>query len=432
MNNHLKIPKSKAIKGLFIYCNYCKSIVNTKCNKTNGSLDFCPNADKHVFKVVVYIPGTKRSRTRILETRDVDEAIIEAIEFEKYLKENNYETESQKERITKPQLLIDCMSLYIDYLNNINVPSYRQKIRSTGHINEVERYFRYFIECLKQQKIDYESIGIQEINDKILGLFYTYILKEKNYNNVSYNKVITIMKGFYNFLIEGSGYEIRNPFKQMKRLSVRPVVDTITEEEYIALLNKIDSGNAKQVLSTGEKKNHYYSWLKFAIQLGLLTGRRRDEIVNLRYSDIKPDKDGNLLYIESEDHKVNSAQGNMSESSRKLIYIPITRKLRELLIENGLNQYEGTDNYLLAPEKTENRETLKNQMSKGFSHYYNQLETGRNLTFKCLRKTYITHLALSLGLNARVITRHSGDDVLIKHYLDRKLLIKMAENFEVF
>ena len=109
-----------------------------------------------------------------------------------------------------------------------------------------------------------------------------------------------------------------------------------------------------------------------------------------------------------------------------------TKKLKEVLVENGLEQNEGTDHYLIAPEKTKNRETLKNQMSKGFSHYFNQLETGRNITFKCLRKTYITHLALSLGLNARVITRHSGDDVLIKHYLDKKLIIRMAEEFEVF
>jgi len=432
MEDHLKIPKSKAIKGLFIYCNYCKSIVYTKCKKTNGSIDFCPNTDKHVFKVVVYIPGTKRTRTRIIETRNVDEAIIEAIEFEKYLKENNFEIESSKERIIKPQLLIDCMSLYIDYLNNINIPAYRQKLRSAGHINEVERYFRYFVECLKKQKIDYASLRIHEIGDMILGLFHNYLLTERHYNNVSYNKVITIMKGFYNFLIEGSGYNIRNPFKLMKRLPVRPVVDTITEKEYIALLDKIDSGNSRQVLSTGEKKNHYYSWLKFSIQLGLLTGRRRDEIINLKYSDIKSDNDDNLIYIESEDHKVNRAKGNTTESSKKLVYIPITRKLKELLVENGLNLHEGTDNYLLAPEKKENREVLKNQMSKGFSHYYKQINAGRNLTFKCLRKTYITHLALSLGLNARVITRHSGDDVLIKHYLDRKLLVKMAENFEVF
>jgi hypothetical protein len=55
--------------------------------------------------------------------------------------------------------------------------------------------------------------------------------------------------------------------------------------------------------------------------------------------------------------KVDRANGNTSESSKKLIYIPITKKLKELLVENGLNQFEGTDYYLLAPEKTENRET---------------------------------------------------------------------------
>lgn len=429
---HLRIPKSKAIKGLFVYCNTCKSIVTNKCLKTNGSIDFCPNSERHVFKVVVYIPGTKKTRTRILETRDVDEAVIEAIQFEKYLKDNNYENESQEEKISKPQLLIDCMSLYIDYLNNVDIPVYRQKIRSAGHINEVERYFRYFIECLKQNKIDYSNFGIREIREKVLGLFYKYIREEKNYNNVSYNKVITIMKGFFNFLIEGSGYEMRNPFKQMKRMSVRPVIDTITEEEYNALLEKIESGTSKQILSTGEKKYHYHTWLKFSIQLGLFTGRRRDEIINLKYSDIRYDKDGNLLYIESEDQKVNKAKGNTSETSKKLVYIPVTKKLKELLSDNGLEKYKETDFYLVYPEKKDFRETLKNQMSKGFSHYYKQLNTGRNLTYKCLRKTYITHLALSLGLNARVITRHSGDDVLIKHYIDRKLVIKMAENFEVF
>lgn len=87
---------------------------------------------------------------------------------------------------------------------------------------------------------------------------------------------------------------------------------------------------------------------------------------------------------------------------------------------------------LLAPEKMSNGETLKNQMSKGFSHYYYQLSTGRKLTFKCLCKTYITQLVLSLGLNARVITRHSGEDVIIKHYLDQKVISKVAEDFEVF
>jgi integrase len=139
-----------------------------------------------------------------------------------------------------------------------------------------------------------------------------------------------------------------------------------------------------------------------------------------------------MLFIQSEDYKVNRANDNLSDRSKKLVFIPITKSLKKVILENGYRQYIGTDRYLLAPEKTEYRETLILQMSKGFSHYYKQLNTGRNVTFKCLRKTYITHLALSLGLNARVITRHSGEDVIIKHYLDEKVIMKMAENFEVF
>ena len=172
--------------------------------------------------------------------------------------------------------------------------------------------------------------------------------------------------------------------------------------------------------------------MKFAIQLGLLTGRRRDEIINIKFSDIKADAEGNLLYIESEDYKVNRAKGNISETSKKLIYIPITGSLKKLILESGYNKYKDTNTDLLASKKNHNRETLKNQMNKGFSHYYDQLNTGRKLTFKCLRKTYITRLALSLGLNARVITRHSGEDVIIKHYLDERVIAKVAEGFEVF
>lgn len=428
----LTIPNNKSVKGLFIYCNYCKSIIHNKCKKTNGSSLHCPHSDTHVFKAVFYVPGTKKTKTRILDTRDVDEAIIQTIEFEKHLKENHYELQYAGEKIRKPELLVDCMGLYLDYLNNVNVPAHRQKIRSKGHLNEVERYFRYFFDCLKENNIEFKSLMVNELDDKLLGLFHSYLLDEKKYNNTSFNKVITIMKSFYNFLIDEEGYAFKNPFKRMNYRPVRPTVETIIKKEYEDLLNIIGKEKGKQVLSTGENKYHYFSWLKYAVQLALLTGRRRDEIINFKYSDIKCNEEGEMLLLESEDQKVNRSQGNFSEASRKLIYVPITGSLKILIMENGYEDYKGTDTFLLAPEKTANRETLKNQMSKGFSHFYNQLETDRHLTFKCLRKTYITRLALSLGLNARIVTRHSGDDVLIKHYLDEKVLSKVAQNFEVF
>jgi integrase len=428
----LPIPKNRSIKGLFIYCNYCKSILNNRCKTTHGSSQHCPHAETHVFKAVFYVPGTKRTKTRILDTRDINEAIIQTIEFEQYLKENQYEVQYSGEKFRKPQLLVDCMGLYLDYLNNVNVPAHRQKIRSKGHLNEVERYFRYFFDCLKESKIECKSLMVNEVDDKLLGLFHSYLLDVKKYNNTSFNKVITIMKSFYNFLIEEEGYNFKNPFRRMNYRPVRLAVETITKEEYVRLLEIIEEDKGKQVLSTGENKYHYFPWLKFSIQLGLLTGRRRDEIINFKYSDIECGSDGEMLLLESEDQKVNKAKGNISEESKKLIYIPLTGTLKKLIIENGYEKYKGTASYLLAPEKISNRETLKNQMSKGFSHFYKLLETDRQLTFKCLRKTYITRLALSLGLNARVVTRHSGDDVLIKHYLDEKVLSKVAENFEVF
>jgi hypothetical protein len=129
---------------------------------------------------------------------------------------------------------------------------------------------------------------------------------------------------------------------------------------------------------------------------------------------------------------VNRAKANAYESRKKLKYIPITRTLKKVIFGNGYQNHKGTPTYLLAPDKLTNRDTLKNQMSKVFSHYYKQLGTGRSLTFKCLRKTYITRLALPLGLNARVITRHNGEDVIIKHYLDQKVISRVAKDFEVF
>lgn len=149
MSLPLNIPKNKSVKGLFIYCNYCKSIIHNKCKKTDGSSLNCPHSDTHVFKAVFYVPGSKKTKTRILDTRDVDEAIIQTIEFEKHLKENHYELKYAGEKVRRPELLVDCMGLYLDYLNNVNVPAHRQKIRSKGHLNEVERYFRYFFDCLK-------------------------------------------------------------------------------------------------------------------------------------------------------------------------------------------------------------------------------------------------------------------------------------------
>ena len=72
-------------------------------------------------------------------------------------------------------------------------------------------------------------------------------------------------------------------------------------------------------------------------------------------------------------------------------------------------------------------------LSRGFTHYYDQLNTGRKLTFKCLRKTYITNLEIYMGAgNTKAITGHSGDQVIERNYIDKKEMAKAARGFNVF
>src|SRR5665213_4518229 len=85
----LYIPPSKKWKGLTVYCYKCKTNMSEVCNENGKPLSKCQFGEKHVFKVYISVPGTANARkTKKLNTRDVNEAIKQAIEFEKEVKGN--------------------------------------------------------------------------------------------------------------------------------------------------------------------------------------------------------------------------------------------------------------------------------------------------------------------------------------------------------
>lgn len=210
-------------------------------------------------------------------------------------------------------------------------------------------------------------------------------------------------------------------------------IETITEEEYKRLLEIIQKPElGKSELQTGEVKNLLKPWMSDAVELGLDTGRRLGEVVQMKFNGIAVDDNGKPMYIKVEDFKVNRQKGNARENT-KYIYVPITKSLQELLLRIGYEKYKGSDKYILAPEEKMERETISSFVSHSFTHYYKQLETGRDLSYKCLRKTYISSLSASLGIdNARLITKHSGTQVMEEHYVDKKVIALTAKNFEVF
>lgn len=440
----LFIPESKKWKGLKIFCYRCQTTVSDICKSSGKPLSQCKNGEKHVFKVIVHVPGTKNQRrTKKLETRDPNEATKQAIEFEKEVKSGDYQSPKEKaqkqeskkpdQNENKPFLLIHALARYLGWLNNEAVPEHQMKMRTQEHIKDVERALKSLAVCLKENGYNLESTTMDEINDDMVGKVFSY-LKKRNFAPRTFNKYLSFYTSFLSWYSEENDYPIRNYFKKVKRKNLNPMPEAITQREYEDLLAKITPENGIKEYDNGVKpmRNQFRDWLANGIKLGLETGRRREEIINLKWKDIKESE--GYLYIKVEDYKVNRIQNRISQEEKKFIFVPVTDSLRKLLDELGYYIYKGMDTFILAPDiKISRGRVMSDILSRGFTHYYDQLNTGRKLTFKCLRKTYITNLEIFMGGgNTKAITGHSNDQVIERSYIDRKEMAKAAQGYSVF
>lgn len=442
MESPLHIPGNKKYRGLTVFCNKCKRDISNTCGENGKSLVTCINGDKHVFKLYLHTEGTRNSRkTKAFKTRDVNEAIKQAIEFEKQVKEKvdlDHISKIPKPlesavAVEIPVLLVNALARYIGWLNNEGVPVHRRKQRSEEHIKDVERAFESLVFALKKGGYNVSKIAIDSIDDKMVGEIYNYLITEKNFSNRSFNKYFGYYTSFLKWFCEEYNVPIRNWFEKVNRKKTNSNPQSISKEEFMSLLKMITPENGIKEYSSGKKtkRNLYRPWLKNGLRLAIETGRRREEIVNLKFNNIISDTDGNS-FISVEDFKVNRIQNRITEEEKKYIYIPITKSLEQLLVELNFKENQGKDIYILAPEITINRKDMCDVLSRGFSHYYSQLSSDKKLSFKSLRKTYITNLSIFMGGNAKAITQHSDDAVIERHYLDKQALAKAAKGFQVF
>jgi integrase len=440
----LYIPSAKKWKGLKVFCYKCKTNVYELCKETGKPLNRCPFGDKHAFKVYISVPNTENERkTKTLETRDINQAILEAIAFEKEVKEGRYigrkkvEKEVSEEQ-NKPLLLVNALARYVGFLNNENVPEHRQKQRTEAHIKAFERSAKNLIQCWTNKGHDIKELTVEMINDKMVGEVFRY-LEDKNMANRSFNKCLSHYASFLKWYSEEYEIPVKNWFNQknINRKPMRSNPQSISFEEFEAVLNLIrfDNGSKEVGQTARQKLNMYRPWLADGFRLALETGRRREEVATLKYNEIATDKDGTPLYIKIENYKVNRIQKHTNEESKSYIYIPVTDALFTLLKKFGYEENKNTDKYILAPDIIKNREKrIAIALSSGFTHYYKQTHGEKDLTFKCLRKTYITSLDIYMrqGINIREVTGHAGNAVIDKHYLDPKVLAKSLKGFKVF
>ncbi len=469
----LYIPKSKKWKGLTVYCYRCKTNVYDICKKSGKPLSQCKHGENHVFKVYVHVSGTtNQRRTKKLDTRDINEAIIQAVAFENEVKNNILMEQKNKVELVvdgeikdtvktndnpvledrnvidkvesnkpiqninhnnQPYLLVNALARYIGWLHNEGVPAHRVKERSEEHIKDVERSFKVFVECLKENGYKLSSLHINDVNDEMVGHIFEH-LEKLNLANRTFNKHLGYYTSFLKWYAGQYNITVNNYFESVKRKIVNHNPEAITQKEYEALVKVITPENGVKEYESIEKsfRNLYRPWLKDGIRLALETGRRREEIINLKWNDIKENE--GFKYIKVEDYKVNHIQKRNTEAEKKYIYIPITESLLKLLNELGYMKHKKSGNYILAPEiENQRSRVMSDTLSRGFTHYYNQLKTGRKLTFKCLRKTYITNLEIFMGTgNTKSITGHSDNQVIEKNYIDKKEMVKAVRGFNVF
>ena len=77
------------------------------------------------------------------------------------------------------------------------------------------------------------------------------------------------------------------------------------------------------------------------------------------------------------------------------------------------------------------RETLKNDLSKAFTHYWKQVDSDKKLQFRNLRKAYINGLNNYTNGKAYAITSHASQEVIIRHYQNPKVINDVVEGFRM-
>ena len=403
----LTLPRNPH-KGLKIFCKTCR-VDNSKCR----------HYDRQVYRVRIHIPGTKNAtKSLYLEAKNYNDAIIECALFEKELIQNGFEKVKQIDSVSLTDYSIgDAVVKYREYMQGESKYAHLKKSLTQEHIDECVRFCWKLVENVALTK----NIKRTRPTDiKIEDVSNLYKWAEQNYSPTTFNKCFNAIRTFFEFLIDIENIEMKNPFRKFIPKVVTPSnIDIITEDEFNQILGAVDTYNPYITLrGKGEKKNMFKPFLKDGFKLFLLTGGRREEVVDLKWSDIYSTPQGIKLFI-FDNLKVNRIKKDSKERKK---YIGINADLEDFLIELGMNEKIGKDEYILSPNRDRITKTMMSDLSKGFTHYKNGAGIKKDISLSNLRKTYLTWHHQVLGDDTGLVSSHSTTHVLDKYYLDPKVL----------
>ncbi len=407
------IPVKLRGNGLHIWCSTCKKVV------TNNP---CAHSAKWSYQSRIYNPISKRQdciKTHM--TNDVNDAFERHMAYKKELKRNNFNIPDQSsisQAEIVPMFLLEGAKMYFDYLEDINVPEHEKKNRTKQYINDQVRYVKRFLTSLKSIHGKLSNYPLQAIDQSHVGAFHNYV-ESQQMSSRSYNAHMEALRFMFDYLINHRKVDISNPFSNVTRKKTHYSPEIITEEEFVIFLSKIDQENGvgSKGVKVISKVNYYRPWLSIAFKLAISIGERLDGLVNLKWKDVKEN------YIGIPNWKVNRTLNTDVYYS----YTPITKDLAELLTQLEMKK---ENDYLIVPDWS-NRNTLKKFITKAFTHFWRKTEIDKQVSFRHLRKTYITRMVDLIGEKAKHI-KHTNDKTVIKHYLAEKELLEDLRNVKLY
>jgi integrase len=319
---------------------------------------------------------------------------------------------------------------YVDFLNGVNVPSHKHKPKDIKTIKGYITSIKLFKTALKVSEIEVGSMLITEIGDVEVGYFHDYLTKtmkddgSPKFSPRTYNNKVADNRAFFNFIKDKLGVNITNPFDDVRKKFIKRKNFTIELTEFDQLLKVVTKNNGEYEINDRNKtykRNHYRKWLKDAYQLALYTGERRDGIVLMKWSFI--DMEERIITLPN--YKVNRIQDIDKDR-----LIPITLDLFELLNNMGYKRLKGSEEYVICPQH-ENRTTIREWISKSFSHYWLLNKFNPEISFRHLRKTYVTLIYSQFGDKTKAVTDQNVDTIL-EYYLNKKTIVSQAKNLSLY
>ncbi len=440
MKKPLHIPASKKTSSLYIWCQVCRTQVVELCKKTGEPLSKCKEGNSHSYRAVVYEPGTGKRHVRHLG-RDLEQARKATIDLRAEIRRNSQQKETKEVKTNQPETqkglnLLLASTRHIAHLRGLRGAAHTlPKNLTEPYIKSIERYHVLFGQALKMNGVNPKTICVEDITQEHIGFFHTFLLEQKKYESKTYNSAMDSLTLLFNYLKKHEGFKtLENPFEEVRKLKVIPKkIETIEPHEFSELLALADDPTkGEQTLSTGQKKQIYFSFNRDFFIAGYMLGLRREQLVSIRFSHFKEDPATHEpIIITSNNLKVERI---MKDGEARITAVPVSPQFREYLY-NNLN-YEanrGTDKYLIADDSPYKRKTIMDIVSKAFTHYWKQLpySKDKDISFSNLRKTYATQLQLLVGSNARFITNHTPE-VIDKHYTNREAIAKEAGQHNLY